>query len=467
MFAPRDGAMKRFLPAGVLFLSGLAALAVCSGCGHAQLPSDTGAAVELADVTVSLSDPAACAAPGGPYAHIYITIANVSASREFSGPADGSSFVDLTPRLREHPDQVDLLGNPDDKCRLATLGHGTALAGVYRRVRVQLAEEFAGAATSGETNHCAEAGTANCVVTSRGAVLPLLLPPDDRFDIGPGEMPEGQFVVAPNGTTELNISIDGCDSLVSVVRSGREGQYAFEPAAMAATLGTASVISGRLVDATTGSAIDGRAIVALERKDRAGIDRIVMATAPDAEGGFRLCPVPAGRYDLAAAAVSHGRVAFTPTLLIDVPAGATKVDIAMTRAGTVNAEPATVVGQVSLLSGTAHGYGRVRISALANGETGQKTVTFTVPLPQSGAGTLTVTGPSALPYSFNVPAANPRVGVFSETGTHYSQGEIAAPSYLVEARACGSVQTTAAPVRVTAGGTASAPILTISTCGPA
>lgn len=460
--------MKRFLPAGVLFLSAVTALAACAGCGHAKLPAEARVVAEKAKVAVSLSDPAACAAPGGPYRHIYITIADVAASPDSSPSAAESSFVDLTPRLRKQPAQVDLLGEPDDKCRLAMLGHGMAPVGLYRLVRVRLAERAGDSADGGEGNPCAKAGTMNCVVTSRGAVLPLRLPSGGQFDIGPGQMPEGRLVVSGGGTTELNISIDGCDSLVSVVRSGEEGQYAFEPAARAATLGAASEISGRVVNAATGGAIDGRAIVALEQKDAEGIDRIVMATTPDAAGRFRLCPVPSGDYDLAAAAVGEGRVAFAPTLLVGVPAGAANVEIELKRAGTINAAPATVVGQVTLLSGAARGFGRVRISALASGGAGSSAVTFTVPLPHSGAGTLTVAGPSALPYSFNVPAAKPQIGVFSGQGTQYSsEGASGPPGYLVEARGCGSVKTTPLPVRVTVGGTASAPILTISTCGPA
>lgn len=461
--------MNRFLPGGVLLLSGVTALASCAGCGHAKLPAETRTVADESKVTVSLSDPAACAAPGGPYTHIYITIADVAASPNSSGVGTGSGFVDLTPQLREHPAQVDLLGKPDDRCRLATLGQGMAPVGTYGRIRVQLAEQAGGAVANSEGNPCASAGagTANCVVTSRGGVLPLRLPPDGRFDIGSGQMPGGQLVVHQGRTTELNIGIDGCDSLVSVVRSGEQGQYAFEPAVRAAVLGNASEITGRVINATTGRAIDGRSIVALERKDAGGIDRIVMATAPDANGSFRLCPVSLGQYDLAATAVGKDGVAFAPTLLMDVPAGAATVDLSLERAGTVNAAPATVVGQVSLLSGKENGFGRVRISALASSGSGSGAFTFTVPLPKSGTGTLTVAGPSALPYSFNVPAAGPRVGVFSESGTHYSQGASAAPAYRVEARGCGSVKTTAAPIRVTAGGTASAPILTISTCGPA
>lgn len=419
-------------------------------------------------MVVSISDPATCAAPDGPYAHIYITIAGVAAASDSSVSEGEAGFVDLAPLLRERPVQVDLLGKADERCRLATLGHGIAPAGAYRMLRVSLLGADGDLSSVAGENHCRASAThtANCVVTRNGAVLPLDLPPGDSFDIGPGAIPGGQFKVSSSGTTQVNISLDGCDSVVSRVESGTPGSYSFVPAARAGVLDRASTISGRVIDGVTGKVIKGRAIVALEQRGASGIDRIVMAATPDAEGNFTLCPVPDGEYDLAVVVVSNERVAYVPTLLLGVPAGAATGNIPLVPTGTVSAAPATVVGQVSLLAGKARGFGRVRISALARTGSGASALTFTVPLPHSVAGTLMVAGPSAIPYSFTLPAASPRVGVFSAAGTHFSRNA-APPAFTVEAQGCSSTKTTASPVRVTPGGTASAPILTISTCDPA
>lgn len=462
--------MKRFVPLVLLFSLGAVAATWYVACNHTTLYISTGQFPPgTGNIFIGISDPPACAAPNGIYSHIYVTIARVEASPNPSASADDASLVDLAPQLAERPIQVDLLGAADNNCQVATLGHGTVRAGVYKLIRVSLLDASGGLPAITGGNRCGDAAvpTANCVVTSGGAVLPLSVPPGGWFDIGPGDMLGGQFEIAASATTHMNLSLDGCDSLVSVVSSDTPGSYAFVPTARAATMNRASAITGRVTDAATGKPIEGRAIVAIEQRDDAGVDRIVMATAPGADGSFLLCPVPEGNYDLAVTAVSDAGTAYTATLLLDVPSGTETGDIALTRAGTISAAPATVVGQVSLLAGTARGFGQVRVSALTGAGFGMSGMMFTIPLPRSTAGTLVVAGPSAIPYSFTVPAASPRVGVFSEHGTNFTQDTSQPPGFTVEACGCGSTKTTASPVRVAAGGTASAPILTISTCGPA
>jgi hypothetical protein len=461
--------MKRFLPAAVLFSIVALYAAWFVAFNHGGSTTRVGqSAQDRANVVISVSDSALCAAPSGPYAHIYVTFAGVAASTDATAATTTSNLVDLAPQLREEPAQIDLLGEPDNNCILAILGRGAAPPGAYKLLRISLLQAERDVAAIPGGNHCggAAAPTANCVVTREGAVLPLALPPDSSFDIGPEEMPDGQIVVLRGGTTQLNISMSGCDSVVSLVGPKTPGSYTFVASARAAVLDKASAISGRVIDADAGKPIDGRVVVALERKDATGIDRIVMATTAAADGGFVLCPVPPGSYDLATSAVSNARFAYAPTLLLGVPAGSATGAIGIVRAGTMNAAPATVIGQVSLLAGSTNGFGRIRISALASGEFDGTDVTFTVPLPASAAGTLLVAGPGSIPYSFTVPAANPRIGRFSADGMDFEQGTSKPPAYTVEAKGCGMTKTTASPVTVTAGGTASAPILTIASCGP-
>ncbi len=459
--------MQRFLSAILASVAVLAAIA-CASCSPEPPSTPSAQAPPGGHVVVSISDPATCAAPDGPYAHIFITIAGVAAGPNPSVSEGAAGFVDLAPLLRERPVQVDLLGKTDERCRLAMLGHGIAPAGDYRMLRVSLLGAAGDFSSIAGENRCRGAAkpTANCVVTRNGAVLPLDLPSGDSFDIGPGAIPGRQFTISPSGTTQVNISLDGCDSVVSRVESEKPGSYSFVPAARAGVLDRASTISGRVIDGATGEAIEGRAIIALEQRGEGGIDRIVMAATPDDDGNFTLCPVPDGEYDLAVVAVSSERVAYVPALLLGVPAGVATGDIPLVRSGTVSAEPATVVGQVSLLAGKRRGFGQVRVSALARAGSGARALTFTIPLPHSPAGTLMVAGPSAIPYSFTLPAASPRIGVFSASGTHFLPSA-APPAFTVEAQGCRSTKTTPSPVRVTPGGTASAPILTISTCDAA
>ncbi|MDE3135803.1 MAG: hypothetical protein KGL59_04480, partial [Acidobacteriota bacterium] len=429
------------------------------------------------NIIITVSDPSVCAPPGGNFAHIYITITDIEASQEPTAEAHSSSLVDLTPGMAAQPVQVDLLGQPDTRCTLGMIAHGFAKPGTYKMLRVHLLATPSGATAhsalppiaGGNSCNVSPVPTANCVIQTNGAVVPLGVMPGSFFDIGPDAMAGGELVVGPRGVTELNINIDGCNSLVPVVSQDSWGSYSFGASARAMVLDQAAAISGRLVDEETGGPIDGRAIVAIEQQDATGIDRIVMEATPDADGAFVLCPVPTGEYDLVAVAVKAAQTAYTPTVVLDVPAGATTGTIALLRAGTAttSTEPATLVGQVSLLAGTGRGFGQVRVSALAQTPSANSMVTFTVPLPQSTAGTISIAGPSAIPYSIRVPAANPRVAVYSGGRLNFRQDTGRRPSFTIEAQGCGSTKTTATPVSVTAGGTASAPILTINTCKPA
>ncbi len=470
--------MKRFAPVPALLSIVLVAIGVYAACNKTAVYFSTGQFPPGgSNIIITVSDPAVCAPPGGNFAHIYITITDIQAGKESTAEANSSSLVDLTPHLAAQPVQVDLLGQPDSRCTLGMIAHGFAKPGTYKMLRVHLLETPA--APNGSSalppiaggNQCSVAPTptANCVIQTNGAVMPLGVMPVSYFDIGPDAMPGGELVVGPSGVTNLNINLDGCDSLVPVVSSDSWGSYAFSASARAAVLDQASAISGRVADAATGGPIDGRVIVAIEQKDTTGIDRIVMETTPDADGAFVLCPVPAGDYDLVAVAVKRAQTAYVPAALLGVPAGATTGAIALLRAGTTttSTEPATLVGQVSLLAGTAKGFGQVRVSVLAQAGPGESAVTLTIPLPQSTAGTISIAGPSAIPYSFRVPAANPRVAFYSSGRMNFTQDTGRRPAFSVQAQGCGSTKTTAQPVPVTAGGTASAPILTITTCNPA
>lgn len=469
--------MKRFALVLALLSIALVAAGVYAASGKTaaffttgQFPTGGG------NIVITVSDPAVCSAPAGHFSHIYVTITDVEAGKEATAEADTSNLVDLTPDLAAQPVQIDLLGQPDTRCTLGLIGQGFAKPGTYKMLRVHLLEPSL--APNGSLfippipggNHCRSAPSpaANCVVLASGAVLPLGLTPAPYFDIGPDAMPGGKLVVGSTGPTELNIGLDGCASLIPVVSSGEPGRFSFSAEARAYVLERAAAISGRVLDAANGAPISGRAIVAVEQQDSAGIDRIVMETTPDADGRFVLCPLPEGRYDLVAVALNRAQTAYAPVVLLGVPDGSAIGTIALLRAGaTTSPEPATVVGQVSLLDGTALGFGHVRLSVLAQAVAQAANVTFTLPLPQSTAGTIAIAGPGAIPYSFRVPAAYPRVTVYSSDPLNFSQQTGSHPSFRIEAQGCGSTATSPTSVTVTAGGTASVPILTITTCNPA
>src|SRR5215469_13751040 len=91
-----------------------------SGCSSGKVSSSA-----TGYVNVRVSDPATCSGRNGSFSHIYVTITDVQVSA--SGGNGGSGWIDLTPALSQNPQQVDLLGQADNQCFLATLGATTAL----------------------------------------------------------------------------------------------------------------------------------------------------------------------------------------------------------------------------------------------------------------------------------------------------------------------------------------------------
>src|ERR1700751_2377723 len=135
--------------AATLFLSG------CSGKSTNNMNSAP------AMVNVSVSDPATCSGPQGPFSHIFVTITDVQINASSSAGDNDPGWIDLTTTLSQNPQQVDLLGQANDQCFLAMLGSATELQpGSYQQIRIVLASN----GTSVLGNQCG--GTANCVVMS-------------------------------------------------------------------------------------------------------------------------------------------------------------------------------------------------------------------------------------------------------------------------------------------------------------
>ena len=156
--------------------------------------------------TVSISDPATCAGPDGPYAHVYITITDVQANVSSTAGDDDSGWKDLTPGLSSNPKQIDLLGQANNQCFLATLGDAQQLqAGKYQQIRLILADNSASIAN----NLCT--GSANCVVLSAdNSVHTLLLSSESNtgLKIPSGQIAQGGFNIAAGQTMDLNIDFN-------------------------------------------------------------------------------------------------------------------------------------------------------------------------------------------------------------------------------------------------------------------
>ena len=413
--------MGLILPATVILGVGSGLfLAACGSSGSST------AAPPPATTTVTMSDPATCAGPNGPFSHVYVTVKDVEAST--SGTAT-SGFTDLTPSLAQKPMQIDLLGQASNQCLLATLGSTTQLQpGDYQQIRLILEDNSSPALVA--NNQCG-GNAANCVVLNDGSVHTLQLSSEAQtgIKIPSGQIAGGKFTVAAGQTKDLNLDFSTCASIVTA-----GGQYRLKPVLHAGEISTTSTsINGTVVDQATGNPLTGgNVMVALEQKDATGVDRVVMATDADSSGHFVFCPVPAGMYDVVAVGVDGSNVAYAATLTTGVTNGTAMGNVPLVaETGTSGTAQGNITGNVTTSTGSAATAADVTIAALQQATVGGNTVTFTMPLVQQDAATLNVSTAAGLTcpantdctsYSIAVPAELANAGAFAAAGTSYSQG---------------------------------------------
>ena len=427
---------SRKFRSSVLF-AGLVAIAALlpTGC-DSRMPVASG----MTTANVVLSDPATCQAPSGPFSHVYVTILDVKASVNTNAGDGDSSWVDLTPDLSKAPKQIDLLGQANNQCFLATLGSTSQLqAGSYQQIRIYLADN--GTTISG--NNCN--GAANCVVLAAGGNYPLQLSSESKtgIKIPSGQIANGSFTISAGQTKDLDIDFNTC---ISIVQEGN-GKYRLKPVLHAGEVSTtSSSINGTVVDNATGNPVNGSVMVALEQKDSAGIDRIFMTTSTTTSGGFVFCPLPSGTYDVVIVGESSSGVAYAPSVITGVSTGSALSTIKLYSTASGSTPPVTFNGMVTTQVSTSPAVATaadIQLSALEQVTAG---LTVTIPLlPNStqSAATLalhTATGSpcasnlACASYTMILPAATPYIGVFAAGGTTLSVSAVA-PSYTLDALA--------------------------------
>ncbi|HEY5255963.1 MAG TPA: DUF4382 domain-containing protein, partial [Acidobacteriaceae bacterium] len=182
-----------------------------------------------AAVTIVLSDPAACKTSGGPFTHVYITIADVQASTNADAPANDPSFVDLTPGLSAAPQQVDLMGQANSHCFLASLGVGQEVtAGNYQQVRIFLAPDSQASRVS---NNACGASYANCLVRTDNSLHDLVLPAaaSQGIALAANHIVNGSIAFNAGDQPYVDLNFDVCSSILATA----DGQYEFNPIAHA------------------------------------------------------------------------------------------------------------------------------------------------------------------------------------------------------------------------------------------
>ena len=413
----------------------LAAIAAVNGCSGNTNNTSSSSSGGMANVSVMLSDPSTCTAPNGLFAHVYVTVTDVKASVNASAGDNDSSFVDLTPGLSSAPQQIDLLGQANNQCFLATLGSTAQLqAGNYQQIRVILAANSVTVAG----NACS--GSANCVVLSSDPTHPVALQLSSEAQTGikipSGQIASGGFSVAAGQTKDLDIDFNTC---ISIVQEGN-GQYRLKPVLHAGEVTTTSTsINGMVLDSGTGNPVAGEVLVALEQPD-GGVDRVVRSTLTDASGAFSFCPLPAGTYDVVIVGERSSGTAFAPSVITGVSPGSAvgTVQLHPQLAGLLG--PSTLQGSVTSqnisLAATSID---VQVSALEQ-VTGSLTVTIPL-LPNSTQSTATLALATAsggscpiatdcVSYSMQLAAAAPYVGALTAVGTTLTPS--AAAPYVVD-----------------------------------
>ena len=407
----------------------------CGGSGPKLVPTG-------GQVTTTMSDHSTCSsATGGPFSHIYVTVADVEATLDSSG---NSGWQDLTPNLKTTPMQIDLLSQANTQCLLATLGDVKQLPpGNYAMIRLLLEPNSSASLVS---NNACGSTAANCVVLSaNNSVQTLQLSSEAQtgIKIPASQISGGKLTVADGQAADLDIDFNSC---ASIVTEGN-GQYRLKPVLHAGEISTSTSIQGTVTDSVTKQPIPpGSIVVALEQPDSNGIDRVVMQTLADSNGNFVFCPLPAGNndYDVVVDAISQSGVTYAATVTRGVPAGTSMGTIPLIAEPLASGQaPATIQGQVSSIGSSGAQPISVAVSALQSVTLNGSTVQVSIPLPQQSTITPTLdtasgsgcpSGTDCASYSLVVPAANPNVGQFSSGSTSYSQSS-AAVAYTVDGQA--------------------------------
>jgi hypothetical protein len=422
----------------------------------------------MAQVSVMLSDPATCAAPDGPYSHVWVTITDVQANvSSTAGPTD-SSWVDLTPGLSQTPKQVDLLAQANNQCFLATLGDNMQLqAGSYQQIRLMLADNSTGLTT----NACGT--SANCVMlTSDPSNAPhaLLLSSEAQtgLKIPSGQISGGAFNINAGQTKDLDIDFNTCES---IVQEGN-GQYRLKPVLHAGEVSTTSVsMNGKVVTAGANPVAVAGAVVSLEQPDSTGVDRVLVSAVTASDGTWVICPVMEGDttkpYDVVITGATSTGILYAPSIVTGVSIGSTVGTVPLNMLAGTNVTAATstamISGQVTSMNASNAG---IAIDATLTVLEMFQNGTYTIPLPmtttQEAETDLTLTtaaettqAPSCNPAAtycadygpltqsfgtaqssgpLQVPAAGAYIGAWSSGGTTLTQPNVL-PAYVVDGMA--------------------------------
>lgn len=411
--------------------------------------------VNTGTVNVSLSDPPSCMPPTGHITHVFITVRSVQAHTSATASDSSAGWQELAPQLASAPRQIDLVSPPGINCVLAQLGSASLPVGSFQQIRLVLLSNtpVAGAATP-SPNACAGHGF-NCVFKDDDSMYEIMLSSEAQtgLKIPPGQIVGGAIQVVAGQSVDLNIDLNAC---FSIVQEGN-GAFRLKPALTAGVVSANnSGIGGQVIDSASKKPIAGNVMVAIERTDSTGVDRVLMQTTADSQGNFRFCPLPMGTFDIVAVALTSGNAPYNATAVVNVPNGSNLGAIPLV-AETGATAPAILQGFVTATTATGGATVDVSLAALQTiSLSGNVTRQLNVPLQNTNAtamgpavnstGLVPVTGSNSCPtgspvgancaqYTLVVPASNPSVGVFASGGLTFSAPTSGDVLFTVDAQA--------------------------------
>jgi hypothetical protein len=390
-------------------------------------------------VSVVISDPAACRAPNGAWTHVYVTVADVKASTNPNAGPNDPSFVDLTPGLAAAPKQVDLLGQANSNCFLASLGGTNNVPwGDYQQVRVVLVPD---SAASTVANNACGASYANCIVRTDNSLHDLAISSQaaSGIEIPVNQIVNGSLTFSTGGQPTVDINFDICSSIMQA----SNGSYEFRPMVHAGLVDfVGGTIQGTIVSSKTGKALQGGSVVvALEQKSpTTGFDRILMRTTTTENGAFIFCPVPQGTYDLVAVGVDGAGIAYSAGVETGIQSGQIAGQIPLVP----GSRQGVLEGTIATQRTTTHPSGTVAaMKADALQQTSSTGPIVTIPLlpSQSAFNEAMLTqrnrtcpaGADCADYSMLLPTEAPNVLACSDQTTQFTQQTGEPPNYTAEA----------------------------------
>ncbi|MGH9489140.1 MAG: DUF4382 domain-containing protein [Terriglobales bacterium] len=466
------------------WLLGLLLLLLMAGCGGNRGLFGNGASTSPSGqggaVTLTVSDRATCGG-GAPYTGVWLSVADVQASPNASAPAGDSSFVDLTPQLKSAPMQINLTGSAAE-CTLASLATAaSAAAQNYAQVRIFLASDAQAASIA--NNVCG--AYANCARTASGIQTIAVGTAATQGIAISGAALAGGFAVTSGATVTVNLNFDVCAALAV----SPSGALSLNPQLSAGPItASADTISGTLQDSATGSAVTGPVLVALEQDQSGagGPDRVLMQTFTNASGSFLFCPVPPGKYEIVAGAVSAGGGQYSPTAVLQVPNGASlsTPPLPLYAGNGLNAQAAAIS---ATLTSAAAGGAPTPVSVLLTLQeqitpAGAQTYSLAIPLPtQTSAvlATTTATGCSggsacAGPVTLEAPAMLVSFAAYQPGTLQFLNNTNSPAAYLLDARAyaaggggapaCTPAEVTVNPGQISPNAHLTAPTLAFTGC---